>query len=195
MAQKKNNNLWYILGGVVIVVAVIIFFNYVSFKNQEAKWIKDNKISSIRIIDVGLINTAEQEARICSLCKTGIYIERDGTKTCTDDFCGWTDVGGSKAIGNGCHICMTSTSQESCKGGSLKLTFQIDSKAPVSLDCQFYNNGEAVDKSVFNSGINVQNYVWRDYGKSPQRYRVCCRNPSTNEPQVCSEEYSFSNPC
>lgn len=195
MPRKEKSNFPYIIAGLIIFIVIIFLFSYISSKNQEAKWRENNKVSSVRIIDVGTINPLYQEDRDCSLCKTGVYIESDGTKTCAADACGWKDVGGAMAIGNGCHICMTSNSQEICTRGTLKLTFQIDSKATVSLNCQFYNNGEATDKSVFNPGLNVQNYVSRDYSKSPQKYKVCCTNPSTNEPQVCSEEYPFRNPC
>lgn len=195
----KNKNLGYVFLVIAVVILLVLFLNYNSSKNQETKWREENKINSVRIIDVGLINPVEMEARACSLCRTGIYLERDGTKTCSEEKCVWADVGGAMAVVNDCKLCSTSKSQEVCKGGSLKLTFNIDSKATNTLSCKVYNNGEMYPSNnetyAFNSGLNVMQYAPRDYTFSPQTYKICCKSTIQDELEVCSNEYSYVNPC
>lgn len=197
--MENKNRIWI---GIVFVILIIILFSYNSYsiKNQRAKLEEENKINSIRIIDVGLINTPQQEENACSFCNLalsvenngGVYIDSDGTKTCSQEI-GFEDVGGD------CDKIMISSSQSECKAGSLKLTFQIDSKTTHSLDCKVYNNDQVYpgeDTSyVFNQGLNVMRYAPRDYSQNPQEYKICCETPIYNGSSVCSEEYSYHNPC
>ncbi len=173
---KKNNKTWYIIGGIVLIVLVIILFKYNSFKNQEAGRLEYNKINSVKIIDVGLINTPQQEANQCTSCRYGYITSPEGVK---QQVYGASD----------------------CKAGSLKLTFHIytNKKDPQSVGCKIYNNDNIEPDTgdyIFDPGLNVYRYAWRDYSQNPQRYKVCCTGDYiNNEPAVCSEEYSYNNPC
>lgn len=197
--MRNKNRIWI---GIVFVILIIILFSYNSYsiKKQKAKWEEETKINSIRIIDVEPTNTAEQEAKACSLCNLalgvenngGVYIGSDGTKTCSLEI-GFEDIEGD------CDKIMSSSSQSECKGGSLKLTFQIDSKTTNSLDCKVYNNNQVYpgegNSYVFDQGLNVMQYAPRDYSQNPQEYKICCETPIYNGSSVCSEEYSYHNPC
>ncbi len=93
-----------------------------------------------------------------------------------------------------CYSCITTYRE--CRLKSFKLAFQVDTTSK-NISCKVYNNGEAeaLGYSSAYAGMNVYP-VFRDYSKSPQKYKVCCiySYPKSNSP-VCSEEYKYLNPC
>lgn len=83
-----------------------------------------------------------------------------------------------------------------CPKGSLKLSFQLDTPSKY-ISCNAYDNGVAksLGYSTAYNGMNVYP-VFRDYSKSPQKYKVCCIYTfSKIDSPVCSEEYTYQNPC
>lgn len=156
---------------ILIIPILIIGLFFVTGCNKRI----EETILGVSIIDVELMNTLDEEKNSCLLCKQGYYIDDEGNKHCSNSAC--------------------SPEQIMCAGGSLKITFRVETNADRISYYYTYNGVRYPFEDYFvgYGGLNIHTYAWKDYNQSEQNYKVCAS--IDGEKEVCSSEYTFVNPC